>query len=111
MDFDNEKYFLLNSTAEESQEIGEEYAEDLKRSGCFDRHTLSLYCGENNSRMWIDETIKEFETLEFLDEAADVLVEKFYVTRAVALEIVRFAIEETKQNLHTQIVLFKTRGG
>lgn len=61
--------------------------------------------------MWIDETIKEFETLEFLDEAADVLVEKFYVTRAVALEIVRVAIEETKQNLHTQIVLFKTRGG
>ena len=104
-------YCLLNSTAEESQEIGEEYANDLIRSGCFDKHTLSLYCGENNSRMWIDEDLKQFETIDFYDEAADVLVEKFYVTRAVALEIVRVAIEETKQNLHTQIVLFKTRGG
>lgn len=111
MEFDNILYFLLNQTAEETQVIGEEYANDLIRSGCFEKHTLSLYCGENCSRMWIDEDLKQFETIDFYDEAADVLVEKFYVTRAVALEIVRVAIEETKQNLHTQIVLFKTRGG
>lgn len=111
MDFDNELYFLLNSTAEKVQQIGREYAKDLKRSGCFDSHTLSLYCGENHSRMWIDDTVKEFETLEFLEEAADVFVEKLYVTRAVALEIMKTAIEETKTNVHTQIVLFKTCGG
>ena len=85
MEFDNILYFLLNQTAEETQEIGEEYANDLIRSGCFDKHTLSLYCGENCSRMWIDEDLKQFETIDFYDEAADVLVEKFYITRTVAL--------------------------
>lgn len=111
MEFDNILYFLLNQTAEETQEIGEEYANDLIRSGCFDKHTLSLYCGENSSRMWIDEDLKQFETIDFYDEAADVLVEKFYITRSVALEIIKTAIEETKTNVHTQIVLFKTCGG
>ena len=63
MEFDNILYFLLNQTAEETQEIGEEYANDLIRSGCFDKHTLSLYCGENCSRMWIDEDLKQFANL------------------------------------------------
>ena len=61
--------------------------------------------------MWIDEDLKQFETIDFYDEAADELVEKFYITRSVALEIIKTAIEETKTNIHTQIVLFKTCGG
>ena len=111
MEFDNILYFLLNQTAEETQVIGEEYANDLIRSGCFDKHTLSLYCGENCSRMWIDEDLKQFETIDFYDEAADELVEKFYITRTVALEIMSVAITETKQDIHTQLVLLKTCGG
>jgi hypothetical protein len=111
MDYTNVKYFLLNSHAEEAQEIGAEYAEDMMRSGCFEKHTMSLYCGENSSRMWIDDNIYSFETLEFYDEAADLLIEKYYITRTAALEIIGVAIEETKTEIHTQIVLLKTCGG
>ena len=75
MDYTNVKYFLLNQTADEPQEIMEEYAEDMIRSGCFEKHTCSLYCGENNSRIWIVEKIHNFETMNFYDEAAEFLVE------------------------------------
>ena len=106
MEYTNVKYFLLNSYAEEAQEIGTEYAEDMMRSGCFEKHTMALYC-----RMWIDDKIYNFETLEFYDEAADLLIEKYYITRTAALEIIGVAIEETKTEIHTQIVLLKTCGG
>lgn len=111
MEFNNTLYFLLNANAEESQEILEDYANDIIRSGCFDKHTLSLYCGENCSRVWIDEKITEFNTLEFYEEAAELLVDSYFITKTAALEIMKRAIEETKGNLHTQIILLKTCGG
>lgn len=111
MDYTNVRYFLLNQTADEPQEIMEEYANDMIRSGCFEKHTCSLYCGENNSRIWIDEVIHNFETINFYDEAAEFLVERFFITKSAALEIMNVAITETKSDVHTQIVLLKTCGG
>lgn len=111
MDYTNVKYFLLNQVADEPQEIMEDYAEEMMRSGCFEKHTCALYCGENTSRMWLDETIYNFETLEFLDEAAELLTEKYFITKTAALEIMNVAITETKQDIHTQLILLKVCGG
>jgi hypothetical protein len=43
----------------------------------------------------------ETDLSEMVHEAADVLVEKFYITRTVALKIIKTVIEETKTNVHS----------